>query len=171
MSLPKKFRESATEIVLSTHHYYDPITGDLIEGFVAPDDFNRVHILSDRFVSFSKDKANEILVHELAHCFEGESRKYSSTDEYHEVFCKDYNKIKNKRWSNGRRKYSESQRFVTNYSFRASKRDYDEINKKFDNLSEDFAESVMKYFLYESDLEERFKCKWEYLNNIFVNNI
>lgn len=171
MDLPKKFRESATEIVLSTHHFYNPITNELIEGFVAPDDFNRVHILTDKYCSFSKEKANEILVHELAHCFEGESRKYSSTNEYHDIFCEDYTKLKNKRFPHGRKKYSESQRFVTNYSFRASKRFYNENNKKFENLSEDFAESVMKYFLHESDLEERFKSKWEYLNNIFGNNI
>lgn len=163
MSLPKEFRESATEIVLSSQDYHDGRFQ--VEGYVNPNNFNRIHILTDKNGSFSDLKSREILVHELAHCFEGADFKYSN-GLFEDVFWDDYHEIENIAY-NGKPLYQESQRFSTPYSFEFTNSAINGDENSYRRYSEDFAESVMMYFLYPDRLYERFENKYKYLNRIF----
>lgn len=163
MALPKEFRESAKEIVLSSQDWHDGKYQ--VEGYVNPDNFNRIHIFTDKNGSFSDLKSREILVHELAHCFEGEDFKYSNND-FEDFFWDDYHEIENVTY-NGKPLYDESQRFSTPYSFNFTNSAINGDENSYRKYSEDFAESVMMYFLHPDDFRKRFENKYKYLNNIF----
>ena len=163
MDLPKEFRESAKEIVLSSQDWHDGRFQ--VEGYVNPNNFNRIHILTDKDGSFLDSKSREILVHELAHCFEGADFKYSNND-FEEVFWKDYHEIESVIYNN-KPLYGEPQRFSSPYSFEFTTSAIKGDEHSYRMYSEDFAESVMMYFLHRTNFCQRFKNKCDYLNSIF----
>ena len=162
--LPKKLRGSATEIILSSQHINNS-KGKALKGYVDPDVPKRINILSYEYKSLSEKEGNETLIHELAHCFDGPNFKYSNSDEYKDVFWEDYHYIENKKIG-GKYNYPESSRYISpdSSSFTKEALKGDENSPRI--YSEDFADTIMYYFLYPKKLES-YRARQKYLNNLF----
>lgn len=166
IDLPKIFRESANEIILSSQHLFDTRVNRIVPAYVNPDNIERINILSDINSSLTQKEANQNLVHELAHCFDGKNFEYSNSRDYIRRFYEDYNNIKQKKYDNGKDMYTKSQRFSSSYSYEVDLWRLEGIYNCQRVFSEDFAEAVRNYFLNPIALSH-FDCKYKYLNNIF----